>query len=305
MDRIRTRVFCLADTHGRGLETIPQYRFDVVLHCGDLTTASELTEFRSAIEFLKSLDAPLKLVIPGNHDATLDPDYCRSMALDSDEETYGPRGDAWQLFQDARESGIMLLSTGIHRLRLENGALLTIYANPYTPSAVCDKGFQYSPGLGFWHFLDLDEPVDVVMSHGPPHGILDWNYDACSAGCPHLLETIARTRPLLHAFGHVHEDWGAKYVVWEENSGCYRMHPARSSRIRKRMDFANMGREGERQRQLCLQRGYEFTRHCHDDEMPLDGRRNATLFVNAAVEGSSRRRRRQTPWVVELELPAA
>ena len=41
---------------------------DVAIHCGDLTDGSLLEEFRGAIRLLRDIDAPLKLVIAGNHD---------------------------------------------------------------------------------------------------------------------------------------------------------------------------------------------------------------------------------------------
>ena len=36
------------------------------------------------------------------------------------------------------------------------------------------------------------------------------------AGCPDLFGAIARARPRLHCFGHIHDGWGAKMVTWRE-----------------------------------------------------------------------------------------
>ena len=285
---IKTRIFCLADTHGQNLETIPRECFDVVLHCGDLTDNSRLREFQSAIQLLKQLDAPLKLVIPGNHDASLDPDSCRQT------------GPIWDLFREAKAWGIKVLPTGMHRLHLGNGSLLSIYANPYTPSAALGGAFQYLPGCGWSRFRDVEAPVDVVMTHGPPHGILDWNFDARHAGCPGLLDAIIHTKPLLHVFGHIHEDWGAKYVVWDRRS--------EDRRIRKSMSYTHMNWNASQRYRRCHRLGYDSTSHCQEGEMPLNGvKRNATLFVNAAVKGGRGEEgdSQHIPWVVELELPSA
>lgn len=47
------------------------------------------------------------------------------------------------------------------------------------------------------------------MCHGPPYGIRDRILDGTSVGCPILEENISkRVKPLLMAFGHIHEDRG-------------------------------------------------------------------------------------------------
>ena len=71
---VNTRFLILSDTHGIefGPEVVPLQRADVVIHCGDLTQGSTLAEYRATIRLLESLQAPLKLVIAGNHDWTLE-----------------------------------------------------------------------------------------------------------------------------------------------------------------------------------------------------------------------------------------
>ena len=69
---VRTRLLILSDTHGVSLSAsdFPDQRADVVIRCGDLTDESKLYEFRTIIQLLKDIDAPLKLAIAGNHDFT-------------------------------------------------------------------------------------------------------------------------------------------------------------------------------------------------------------------------------------------
>lgn len=45
---------------------------DVAIHYGDLTDGSTLKEFQNTVRLLKDINAPLKLVIAGNHDFTMD-----------------------------------------------------------------------------------------------------------------------------------------------------------------------------------------------------------------------------------------
>jgi Calcineurin-like phosphoesterase len=141
---IRTRLLILSDTNGEDFSCSnrPHQRVDVVLHCGDLTDGTKLDEFRTSITMLESVDAPLKLVIAGNHDFTMDIDAFEAKlaeAVPSLEpelvaREYGTLGLARQLFEDARNEGIVFLDEGTHHIPLTNGAVLKLYAGPYTPA---------------------------------------------------------------------------------------------------------------------------------------------------------------------------
>ncbi|KAF5266398.1 hypothetical protein FOXYS1_2748 [Fusarium oxysporum] len=71
---IKTRVLILSDTHGLRFEEDkkPLAPVDLVIHCGDLTKDSKLEGFRETMQLLKEVDAPIKIVIAGNHDFSLD-----------------------------------------------------------------------------------------------------------------------------------------------------------------------------------------------------------------------------------------
>ncbi|KAJ6037278.1 hypothetical protein N7540_001557 [Penicillium herquei] len=154
----KTRFLVFSDTHG--LDSLPdsvsdEYA-DVAVHCGDLTTGSRLDEYRASIRFLQAVNAPLKLVIPGNHDFTMDtPAFQRTISearppLDPKlvDQVYGHYGEARRILDDA--TGITVLDEGTYSFRLQDGASLTVYASPYTPS-LGDWGFQYHPDHGMVH----------------------------------------------------------------------------------------------------------------------------------------------------------
>ena len=191
-------------------EDRPFQHADVAIHCGDLTEESKLEEYQASIRLLKDINAPLKLVIAGNHDFTMDiPAFRKKVAdarppLDPDlvRKVYGDYGDARQILEDARAAGIIFLDEGSHQFTLENGAILTVYASPWTPS-LGDWGFQYPPGQG--HKFEITKGVDLVITHGPPKGIMDYTESKQRAGCSDLFGAVARARPRLHCFGHIHE----------------------------------------------------------------------------------------------------
>jgi Icc-related predicted phosphoesterase len=54
----------------------------------------------------------------------------------------------------------------------------------------------------------IPEGIDVLITHGPPHKILDYTRDGVYAGCEELLLAIERVKPKIHAFGHIHEGRG-------------------------------------------------------------------------------------------------
>jgi predicted phosphodiesterase len=121
---VTTRVLILSDTHGDQLLRPIDTKVDIVIHCGDLTEESKLEEYRTAVKMLKEIDAPLKLVIAGNHDFSLDQDVFQTHLADLRQrindnqlvkDTYGKVGEAKAVLEasDAKQNGIVLLNEGI------------------------------------------------------------------------------------------------------------------------------------------------------------------------------------------------
>ncbi|KAF1808876.1 hypothetical protein P152DRAFT_404513 [Eremomyces bilateralis CBS 781.70] len=233
----RTSLLVISDTHGETLKPKDsEYAFrkspppvDVVLHCGDLTMSGLENQHRRTIELMKSLKADLKLVIAGNHDASLDPDYwAHARGLNTSNTT--PE-TVRQMWEDAKFSGIYYLPEGHHTFTIpRTGARLSIYASPYTPE-FCGMAFAYERSHDRFslqedcregvrsiseHPIPDFPSVDVVMTHGPPWMARDWVVSGERVGCRNLLNAVARVRPKLCCFGHIHEGWGVEKVTWPE-----------------------------------------------------------------------------------------
>ncbi|ETI27174.1 hypothetical protein G647_09856 [Cladophialophora carrionii CBS 160.54] len=229
--KIPTRLLIMSDMHGADFnsENRPDQRADVTVHCCDLADGSKLEEFRSALELLERIDAPLKLAIAGNHDFTMDKAAFETKVAEAVPpldpglvaREYGTVGQARELFDHAQDAGIVFLDERTHRFDLENGAMLTVYASPYTPSLGA-WGFQYHPNQDR-HF-DIRDGTDLVITHGPPRGIMDFTYGRERAGCPDLFTAVACARPLIHCFGHIHEGWGARLVTWKDSGRDKQSH---------------------------------------------------------------------------------
>lgn len=323
MPDIKTRFLIISDTHGMefGPEVRPLERADVAIHCGDLTNESKLEDFRASIRTLKDLNAPLKLVIAGNHDFTLDSHTFKQKVaeagavLDGDSilREYGEFGEARQLFEDVKDEGVMFLDEGTHNFTLDNGASLTVFASPWTPS-FGSWGFQYHLDEG--HEFSIEKGTDVVITHGPPKGILDYTISRDRAGSSDLFEAIARARPRIHCFGHIHEGWGGKLVTWrdqlsEKPSHFTDIDNERSFLVEKlaglrpsKYDTPETMAEKERKREHLHRERCIATSHCAKDSKPVQ-RGAQTLFVNASISGMAMDYPVQPAWLIDIELPKA
>ncbi|KAK8026490.1 hypothetical protein PG991_003546 [Apiospora marii] len=337
MATIKTRFLIISDTHGQqfDIQGAQQANTDVVIHCGDLTEESKIDEFRTTLALLRQLPAPLKLVIPGNHDLALDEPTFQQRLAEATQiiepelvvQNFGAPGEPRRLFEQAAKdgAGIVLLDEGNHVFALGNGAVLRVYASPFTPSRG-GWAFQYPPGER--HDFAIAEDTQVVVTHGPPHGIMDYTDSKKRAGCPQLFGAVARAKPLLHCFGHIHEGWGGKLVAWRdpppplvsEGEGEGKKHEPshfthidngrsvvveKLSNLKKgRFDDADTAKSKAERAQEYARRGFCGTSHCSGDAHPLVPG-SQTLFINAAIEGSDDDLPFYPPWVVDIELPEA
>jgi len=93
------------------------------------------------------------------------------------ERTFGAFGQARKLFDapKVQRAGMVSLDEGTHTFTLESGAHLKVYASPYTPfkTDMDVSGFQYDPRGAEHEWGTIDDGVDIVITHGPPRGIMD------------------------------------------------------------------------------------------------------------------------------------
>ena len=52
--------------------------------------------------------------------------------------------------------------------------------------------------------------VDVLITHGPPHFVLDRTETGENVGCEELRAATRRTCPRLHVFGHIRQGHGRR-----------------------------------------------------------------------------------------------
>ncbi|KAK5704363.1 hypothetical protein LTR97_003381 [Elasticomyces elasticus] len=282
----KTSFLIMSDTHNLELHksepgNCPLARkmpkVDVLLHCGDLTQVGGTSAFKNALRLLGSFDAELKLVIAGNHDLELDGQYWRDN-LDMDD---GPEEHdrAVELMTGplAKAAGVTYLAEGTHHFTLKNSTSFSIFASPYQPW--CGEwAFGYSREDDHFGRANIPAGVDIMMTHGPPTGLLDYIPDQKKGvGCDSLLHAVQAARPKLHCFGHIHEGHGHLLKTWEARS------PNRDTgkMLNVAISQAGMPEPAKETRQLNARR--------------------ETLMVNAAIM-DGRNKPVNAPWLIQLDL---
>jgi hypothetical protein len=171
--------------------------------------------------WLNSLPHPIKIVIAGNHDLTLDTEWYQ---------------ENWSGFHRAPEDqhAVRLLLTGQAAIQArvryleytstefqvrEGGKVWKVYGSPGSPW-FGGWAFNYDRGehAEVLH-SEIPNDTDILLTHGPPSSILDLvNRDRTRVGCRVLMQRVSEIQPALHVFGHIHEAHGAEIREWEDDT---------------------------------------------------------------------------------------
>ena len=85
---------------------------------------------------------------------------------------------------------------------------LSIWGSPWQPWFY-DWAFNLARGPQLAEkWAMIPNGIDIVVTHGPPMGILDRTDRGEHVGCADLRDQMAILRPRLHVFGHIHEGYG-------------------------------------------------------------------------------------------------
>lgn len=141
---------------------------------------------------------------------------------------------------------------------------------------------------------------------------MDVSADKARIGCPQLFAAVARSKPKIHCFGHVHGGWGAKAARWRpqisetpnhfadiNNSGSFVVASLikLQSQGHQQADDVDADDQDTNSSQTQL---------CYEIPSPVLEANNATnastLFINAALEDDGELA--HLPFLVEIELPA-
>lgn len=195
------RLVCISDTHNQH-DRLELPEGDVLIHAGDWTGTGTHKQVISFIRWFSSQPHKHKVLIAGNHEATMDlPFY----------QTNWPRFHSSYPIRAREIKDYVLREENIHYL--ENSSV--------TLDSVKFYGSPIQPEFGGWAFgVKRGEPIkkiwekipedtDVLITHGPPYGYGDKLDIGERVGCKDLLNEVStRIKPKVHIYGHIHEGYG-------------------------------------------------------------------------------------------------
>jgi Icc-related predicted phosphoesterase len=180
------KLVLISDTHNLH-DRVSLPKGDVLIHAGDLTMSGNLSELEKAASWFQDNLSKFDYIIAiaGNHDFCFEDNRAKH---------------ARDLMNDA---GIIYLQdSGINISGVE------FYGSPWQPWFY-DWAFNSQRGEDIKkHWDAIPEGTDVLITHGPPHTILDNVYDGGTAGCEDLLNRVRIVKPKVHVFGHLHQGRG-------------------------------------------------------------------------------------------------
>ncbi|CAL5992419.1 Calcineurin-like_phosphoesterase [Hexamita inflata] len=92
-----------------------------------------------------------------------------------------------------------------------NNVTFSVFGSPHAPVANNNAFLLTDPDKLNLRFAAANHP-DVVLTHGPPHGILDGIGYGRHAGCRYLHSKLKTLNPKLFLFGHIHQGYGHEVV---------------------------------------------------------------------------------------------
>lgn len=193
------KIVLVSDTHGLNYSIrVPQG--DILIHAGDLSSSGTDSQIAEAARWLGSLPHRHKIVIAGNHD--------------------------WLFERQPTRAAALLRSAGVAYLQDSGTSVdgLSIYGSPWQPEFM-HWAFNVPRGQLARYWKQIPMGLDILITHGPPHGILDqrvppgvrrlapWEDEEPFAGSDHvgdeeLLVAVERVKPRVHVFGHIHSGYG-------------------------------------------------------------------------------------------------
>ena len=178
------KIVCLSDTHQHGRDLkVPDG--DVLVHCGDLTYGGSMREVEYELDWLHGLPHKHKIFIAGNHD----------FYFESSDHTVLKQYPELTYLQD---SGVEI-----------NG--VKFWGSPWTTEFM-NWAFQLkTPYHAREHWARIPNDLDILITHGPPHGIGDTVPSGEMVGDGPMFAAILQVKPKHHLCGHIHGGYGERF----------------------------------------------------------------------------------------------
>ena len=183
MSKLTIAAFSDTHTHNRSVN-LPDA--DVLVFGGDLMGSGyRHEEVRDFASWFCRLQYKYKILVAGNHD---------------------------RMFESNKDWCLQQFPRGVTYLENESADIegFKFWGSPVQPWFL-DWAFNVHRGApikAYWDRIPTD--TDVLITHGPPYGILDTSHAGReSLGCEELVKTVEEVvKPAVHIFGHIHGGYG-------------------------------------------------------------------------------------------------
>ena len=190
----------LSDTHNRHTKLkIP--KCDVLIHCGDYSSMGYEREVRSFYRWLDEQPAKYLISVQGNHELGWEknPNLMTDIAKQECPNVI--------LLNDS--------STLIDGVKFYGTPVTPYFFNwAYNRGETPEDAFKYGVPYIKPHFDAIPNDINVLITHGPPFGVLDTveGREGEPLGSKTLLEAVKRVKPDIHVFGHIHSSNGEAHI---------------------------------------------------------------------------------------------
>lgn len=158
---------------------------DVLVHAGDISMGGKAHEIKSFLDWFSNTQYSHKIFIAGNHDWAFE-------LVDDISPEYKEKGVHYLFDSGVEIDGVKF------------------YGSPWQPEFY-DWAFNLPRGEKLaekWSMIPGN--TDVLITHGPAHGMLDWVPNGQRVGCEDLFHRIMEVQPKIHVCGHIHCAYGQK-----------------------------------------------------------------------------------------------
>lgn len=173
----------ISDSHCRH-KSLKLPKGDVLVHAGDVTYRGERWEVLDFLEWFGRQDYAYKIFIAGNHDF---------------------------FFEKIATAAVQaLLPDGVVYLNDSGFCIdhIRLWGSPVTPWYY-NWAFNRPRGPAInRHWQQVPADTDLLITHGPPYGVLDTVVNGTHTGDKDLRKKVEAVKPRAHVFGHIHESYG-------------------------------------------------------------------------------------------------
>jgi Icc-related predicted phosphoesterase len=198
---MKYRITVISDTHNKHKQiTSDLPGGDVILCSGDISSMGYEQEIREFLSWFSRLHQyETKIFIAGNHD-------------------WGFQDNAEKVKQILLEyPNVVYLQDDMHLLGEDYDDYEQrpkVWGSPWQPEFYSWAFNLPRNSLEMWEkWLMIPENTDILITHGPAHGVLDrvkggWE----NLGCEMLRQRIQSVKPKIHVCGHIHSGYGYQFV---------------------------------------------------------------------------------------------